>query len=431
VFKLVTRTGREVRATANHPFRALEGWRPLEELRRGDRIAVPRRYPPLKTTPTWSNDQLVLLGHLVGDGCYAPRQPLHYTSASEANLCAVEGAALSAFGVSGRRVRQGSWQHLYLSAGASKWHPNPITAWLRDLGIYGQRSGNKVLPQGIFSQTDEQIALLLRHLWATDGCNLLRRVTQRFTGAIYYSTNSEVLAHQVQHLLSRLEIRSRIGRVSKAGYAANYHANISGLDDQARFVSTVGAHGDRLVQLQPIVERLAATRANTNLDTIPREVWGSVRALMQDRGISQRRMTMLRGTAYGGTSHFQFAPSRAQLGSYASILESAELSELASSDVFWDEVVSIEADGVEDVYDMTVPGTHNFVANGIVVHNSIEQDADVVLFIYRDEKYNPDTDKKGVADIIVAKHRNGPTGQVQLLFLERTTKFLDLEVFRA
>jgi replicative DNA helicase len=62
---------------------------------------------------------------------------------------------------------------------------------------------------------------------------------------------------------------------------------------------------------------------------------------------------------------------------------------------------------------------------------ALEQDADVVLFIYRDEKYNPDSDKKGVADIIVAKHRNGPTGQVQLLFLERTTKFLDLEVYRA
>jgi replicative DNA helicase len=62
---------------------------------------------------------------------------------------------------------------------------------------------------------------------------------------------------------------------------------------------------------------------------------------------------------------------------------------------------------------------------------ALEQDADVVMFIYRDEKYNPDTDKKGVADIIVAKHRNGPTGQVQLLFLERTTKFLDLEVYRS
>jgi replicative DNA helicase len=62
---------------------------------------------------------------------------------------------------------------------------------------------------------------------------------------------------------------------------------------------------------------------------------------------------------------------------------------------------------------------------------ALEQDADVVLFIYRDEKYNQDSDKKGIADIIVAKHRNGPTGQVQLLFLERTTKFLDLEVYRS
>jgi replicative DNA helicase len=62
---------------------------------------------------------------------------------------------------------------------------------------------------------------------------------------------------------------------------------------------------------------------------------------------------------------------------------------------------------------------------------ALEQDADVVLFIYRDEKYNPDSDKRGVADIIVAKHRNGPTGQVPLLFLERTTKFLDYEVYRS
>lgn len=62
---------------------------------------------------------------------------------------------------------------------------------------------------------------------------------------------------------------------------------------------------------------------------------------------------------------------------------------------------------------------------------AIEQDADVVVFLYRDEKYNPDTDKKGICDVIVAKHRNGPTGEVQLLFLERTTKFLDLEVYRS
>jgi replicative DNA helicase len=170
---------------------------------------------------------------------------------------------------------------------------------------------------------------------------------------------------------------------------------------------------------------------STNVDTVPQKVWEMVRSRMREQGLSQRAMAAARGTAYGGTSHFRFAPSRAVLADYATLLAADDIRAIAESDLFWDEVQSIQPDGEEDVYDMTVPGTHNFIANGIVVHNSLEQDADVVLFIYRDEKYNPDTDKKGLADIIVAKHRNGPTGQVTLLFLERTTKFLDAEVYRA
>jgi len=101
-------------------------------------------------------------------------------------------------------------------------------------------------------------------------------------------------------------------------------------------------------------------------------------------------------------------------------------SEIVLSDLYWDEIVSIEELGVEEVFDATVPGTHNFVANDIVVHNSIEQDADVVLFIYRDELYNEHTDKKHIAEIIVAKHRNGPTGKIELAFLQEQAKFVNL-----
>jgi replicative DNA helicase len=61
---------------------------------------------------------------------------------------------------------------------------------------------------------------------------------------------------------------------------------------------------------------------------------------------------------------------------------------------------------------------------------SIEQDADIVMFIYREEMYDPNTDKKGIAEVIVAKHRNGPTGTVPLRFFQRTTRFADLEVYR-
>lgn len=57
---------------------------------------------------------------------------------------------------------------------------------------------------------------------------------------------------------------------------------------------------------------------------------------------------------------------------------------------------------------------------------AIEQDADMVMFLYRDEYYNPDSDDKGIAEVIVGKHRNGPTGKVQLAWLEQYTKFASL-----
>ncbi len=61
---------------------------------------------------------------------------------------------------------------------------------------------------------------------------------------------------------------------------------------------------------------------------------------------------------------------------------------------------------------------------------SIEQDADIVMFIYREELYEPDTDKKGIAEIIVSKHRNGPVGTVHLRFVNQTARFADLELYR-
>jgi replicative DNA helicase len=102
-----------------------------------------------------------------------------------------------------------------------------------------------------------------------------------------------------------------------------------------------------------------------------------------------------------------------------------------TGDVQWDTVMTIEAEGVEEVYDLTVEELHNFVAEDIVVHNSIEQDADVVMFIYRDEYYNKESERLGEADVIVAKHRNGPIGEVSLTFLPKYPKFANLYRDRA
>jgi replicative DNA helicase len=78
------------------------------------------------------------------------------------------------------------------------------------------------------------------------------------------------------------------------------------------------------------------------------------------------------------------------------------------------------------VFDATVEDTHNFVANAVIAHNSLEQDADVVMFLYRDEVYNPESPDRGTAEVLISKHRNGPTGVTHLAFLDHYTRFANM-----
>ena len=120
-----------------------------------------------------------------------------------------------------------------------------------------------------------------------------------------------------------------------------------------------------------------------------------------------------------------------QSSSTTSVLEqtSIDTTLLTNSDgISWDEIVSITPIGEAEVFDLTVPGTASWLADGIVSHNSgaIEQDADLIMMLYRDEYYNKDTVDRGVAELIINKHRNGPTGTVKLLFEPQYTQFRNL-----
>ena len=161
-------------------------------------------------------------------------------------------------------------------------------------------------------------------------------------------------------------------------------------------------------------------------DTVPREVWGYIRKVLSQRDLSVRDLEGLLGWDDLVERGYADDISRPQLAAVAEAVGDRHLADLATSDVRWDTIVGITELGDEPVFDATVPGTHNFVAGGIVVHNSIEQDADVVMFIYRDEIYHPDTQDQGIAEIIVAKHRNGPVGTVKLAFIDKYTKFANM-----
>jgi replicative DNA helicase len=425
VFDLKLASGRSIRATGDHRVLAGQGWKPVLDCQAGDRVAVVRGVPEPRTCIDWPEHWLVLLGHLVGDGSYLRHQPLRYTTSSEANSAAVLESARMFGSEVHRHVGRGNWHQLVISGNGNRWKAAGVGAWLKELGIFGQRSHEKRLPGAVFQLSKLQIGILLRHLWATDGCVWLRQAGELGSPRVYFSTCSEGLAADVSALLLRLGIVSRTRVTHKTGARPVYSVDVSGSTDQQLFADRVGGFGPRAAAVARLGSLLANIAANTNVDTLPREIFWSVRARMRSQGVSQRRMAALRGTRYGGTAHFSFAPSRAVVGQYAELLDAPELKLWAQAPLFWDRVVAVESAGECETFDLTVPGRANWLADGIVTHNSgaIEQDADMILLIYRDEVYNRETPKKGVAEIDLAKHRNGEIGEIRLTFKGANSRF--------
>jgi replicative DNA helicase len=431
VYRLQTRLGRSIRATANHKFLTIRGWKRLDELTIGERLAVPRQVEGPHEA-TMSTSELGLLGHLIGDGCTLARQPIHYTTN---DITLAEIAADLASRVFGTTVipriqRERSWYQVYLSAATHLTHGvrNPVAAWLATMGLFDLRSYEKFVPDCVFQQPDASIALFLRHLWSTDGCIHIGQANRPGI-AVYYATSSSLLAQHVQSLLLRLGITAILRRSPQIGKGRDqYHVIVSGKADIERFLALVGSLGvNKTTHHAAILTHLQARVENTNRDIVPCEVWRvHVVPAMQRVGLTNRAMQARLGNAYCGTGLYKQNLSRERAARLADIVDSQELHDMATSSVYWDEVVSITPDGEEEVYDLTVEGLHNFVANDIVAHNSIEQDADIVMFIYREEMYDQNTDKKGIAEVHIAKHRNGPVGVVPMRFEANTTRFMDL-----
>lgn len=427
VYLLKTRTGREIKASANHPFFKLEGWCRLDQLKIGDKIAVPRVINT-GSKISLSDEEIILIAHLLGDGCILPRQPYHYTSEDIENINTVSEVVRKLFGIKPRIVKQENWYHLYLPSPYKLTHKkkHPITYWFEKLGIKRVRSFEKEIPSCIFSLTKEKISLFLKHLWATDGSITFGKTGEKERISIYYSTTSKTFAHQLQHLLLKFGILAVIRKSKKGSYRPSYNIHIYGKQNQEIFLKEIGCFGKRGRIIEELVDLLSKKKENPNIDTIPKEVW--TYHIDKIRNISWRELAKKLDMSYCGSSLLKNSVSRKRLLKIANILNAALLYKLANSDLLWDEIVEIKELGMEDVYDMTVEQTHNFVANDIIVHNSIEQDADLVMFIHRPEYYkkNPTPEEEGLAEIIIAKQRNGPTGVVNLAFIKEITRFENL-----
>lgn len=354
-FCLQLSSGRVVEATANHPFRTVQGWRRLDELAVGTRVAVPR----VLGTPE------VL------------RIPADRVPAETAR----------------------------------------------------ETAGTGTIPAVVHSYADADLAGFLRALFGELGYLSVTQLRGRPHVRIAATTRHRRLADDLQALLCRFGVLGRITDIGSAN--PRWRLWVHGVDQQRRFLEAVGFAG-RYEDLVPdALAALQGVRGNPNVDTVPAEVRSLVVDELAAASMTHRQLAGSLGEQYCGgyllgTESRPRATSRERLGRVAEVVGSKALAELASSEVMWDEVYSITPLGAQPTFDATVSGTHNFVANGIIAHNSIEQDADVVMFLYRDDKYNPDSAEKDTAEVIVAKHRAGAPGICRLVFLDYCTLFANM-----
>lgn len=371
VFRVTTALGRVVETTLTHPFLTMEGWRPLGEIKVGTHVAVPRILPVFGDKPM-RECEIKLLAYFIGDGCLG-HSTVRFTKTDPRVLADFTEAAESFGGVTAsyEKASGGRAPTLRVTSKTPKvtrFNSNPVMKWLRDVGLWGCGAATKFVPEGIFTLPKPQLALFLNRLFATDGWASTAK-----TGCVQvgYGSVSERLAKQVQHLLLRFGVIASLMKKLvryKGERRPFWQVLVTHSESVRTFATEIGIFGKEAA-LSRCVDAIANRVPHSNTDLVPVEVWRRLDALRGEESWA----SLARRAGLGGTTNIHAgrrALSRRRLGLLAAALGSKELSDLATSEVYWDAVESIEFVGMKQVYDLTIPETHNFVSNDICVHNT-------------------------------------------------------------
>ena len=356
-YKLKTQAGREIDVTDNHPFYTILGWKELKNLKIGEYIACPRKLSFISQDSV-SDSLSKILAYLIGDGHISKN-----VSFTNSNL-----DILSEFEESIRNISNNLKVTRYTKRGNraidckvssiryvgkknisySAREKNDLMILLEKIGLAGTNSYTKFIPDCILKSDDSKVSLFLNRLFSCDGC-----IHERL-GMIEvdYSSNSKRLIYQIRDMLLRQEIQSsiRFRKVKLKGRLfPTYELKLINLKDCVRFIEWVGLiKGKEKISLKILNKR---EQKQFYRDIIPIDFW----KVHKDKRFAKKLKI-----------HIDRSVSRGNL-----LRLNTELSKKHhNSDVYWDKIISIEESEVSETFDLVVENNHNFISNGIIVHNS-------------------------------------------------------------
>jgi intein/homing endonuclease len=453
-------SGRRLVATPEHPLLTPGGWEPVRDLRAGDTIAVARRIPGPACSRSLSEADIDFLAVVLAEGTYRPNVTMVSFTNHDPEIVRRMRVAGLHLGFSLSDAGRGT----YRLKGTRAWKPaprglchcgcgEPTTVAIRtrphlaevkgephrfrpghqmrerssarrrlaELGVSPVKAPEKVVPDVVFQLPNDQLARFLANFWMCDGS-----VTK--DGDPHIALASRRLVEQLQHLLLRFGMQSRVREVRVKyldGHRLAWHLRVYG-SSRSAFAERIPLWGEKARRLKQ-----AAAKEQRNYAGLPRLAMQLESALRQlyeqssaNGGPDFRDVARVRGGSY----KFQFTHLRAH-GTRAinrtafdafccTFGVAARFSWIWSDDLFWDPVVSIRPAGLRRVYDLAVEPTHSFIANDIVVHNTV---------MFRQRLFGRRievTDPKGEYDRLIQALggvvlRLEPGGQIQLNPLER------------
>ncbi len=374
IYRLTLKSGKTIDASSNHPFLTYDGWKSLEELNVKDLIATPRYIPEPLFNNRWEDYRLITLGYLIAEGNLAHPSSVYYKSNSELETDDFIVHAEKFENTSIKKYQRPNGAYDVWSRRIDKQKQQGLFNWIKELGLHGSIATNKHIPRPVFSLCSDNIALLLGRMWTGAGHI---GVSTGGSKNVFYATSSFALAQDVQHLLLRLGIRSVIHTAQfkyRDGLKTGYQIWITSPEAINNFIELVVPY---ILGNKSNVGRNLTIRFDKEFkDVIPNNIRFYIRQIITNNGKTWKEISDATGVSTSairtdsGGRGVRRGYQRTTIRKIGTYLQDDFILKHADSDIFWDEIKSIDYLDEQVVYDIEVDGHHNFVANDIFVHNS-------------------------------------------------------------
>lgn len=361
VFEITTQNGRKIKATGNHPFFTIDGWKEIDDLVVGDAVAIANNTQFFGNN-TLPEEEIKLLAYMIGDG-NCTTKTTRFASINEKHIeemkqiCDYFKCELKQYHYD---VGTANFNIVKKENKANRMFRNGVIVVLEKHNTASKGAFEKEIPKEIFKLKKEQIALFLNRLYATDGWACLSDTPNRPNDRkqIGYCSVNRKLVEQIQHLLLRFGINSSL-EIKKSSYTLSIYDSIN----CEKFCKEIGIYGkeEAVKKVYDMCQKGARPEPY-----YPKKIINRVLDLATEQGLYKKDLCIEKNERVRNYYDIQ----KSKLKQYAYILKDEDLINLSESDILFEKIKEIKSLGEMQTYDLSVPITQNFIANDFITHNT-------------------------------------------------------------